>query len=36
LPGTAAFGGDFRSQGGGTGWFFDPGTGQYFQAGGRR
>jgi len=36
LPGTSAFGGDFRSQGGGTGWFFDPGTGQYFQAGGRR
>ena len=34
LPGTSGFGGDFRQGGGG--WFFDPATGQYFQAGASR
>jgi len=35
-PGTSAFGGDFRQGGGGGAYFYDPATGQYFQAGGRR
>jgi hypothetical protein len=35
-PGTGAFGGDFRQGGGGGAYFYDPATGQYYQAGARR